>query len=44
MINQIGEVVAAGFSAGIITGTVVFLLNWVMSSAMNILNLLRKGD
>lgn len=44
MINTIGEVVAKGFIGGITAGTVVFIMNWVLSSAMNILKFTTKGE
>jgi len=36
MINTVGEVVAAGFVSGTVAGTVIFLFNLAISSAMNI--------
>jgi hypothetical protein len=44
MIYAIGEVVGIGFTAGIVTGTMVFLANWILSAAMNILKFPTKGD
>jgi hypothetical protein len=44
VIYEIGEIVAIGFTTGIITGTVVFIANWLLSSVMNILKISMKGD
>lgn len=44
MVNTVGEVFAAGFVGGITAGTIVFLLNWGLSSAMNIFKFPTKGE
>jgi hypothetical protein len=42
MIEIFGEVVANGFTVGIVAGSIIFLSNWVLSSAMNIFNKITK--
>jgi len=37
MIGQIGTIVAAGLTGGIVAGTIVFFLNWIMTSAIKII-------
>lgn len=44
MLNTLGEVFAAGFVGGITTGAMVFLLNWGLSSAVNIFKFPMKGE
>jgi hypothetical protein len=35
-IYEVGNLVAIGFTAGIMSGTIVFFASWIMASAMNI--------
>lgn len=44
MIDDIGNLVATGFTAGIVTGLITFIINWILSSAMNILKFPKEGD
>lgn len=43
MMNAIWGVAAQGFVAGILSGTIVFLLSWAMAGAMNIIKFPMKG-
>jgi hypothetical protein len=43
MIEIIGEVVADGFTVGIVAGAIIFFFNWILSSAMNIFSRITKG-
>jgi hypothetical protein len=44
ILHEVGKVFGTGFSVGIVAGTVVFLLNWLLSSVMNILKFPTKGE
>jgi hypothetical protein len=44
ILHAIGEVVAIGFTAGAIAGIKIFLLNWLLATAINIFKIPMKGD
>ncbi|MCL2358083.1 MAG: hypothetical protein FWC70_13175 [Defluviitaleaceae bacterium] len=44
MLNAVTEVVAAGFVAGAVSGTVVLFAMWSITAAMNLIKSATKGD
>jgi|GEM_PF-1950377 len=44
MVESIGKLVGVGFTAGIVAGTMIFIVNFILSSVMNIFKIPTRGD
>lgn len=44
MAVSIGNMVGVAFTAGIVAGTMIFIINYVLSLVMNIFQIPMKGD